>query len=106
IQEQVASAMKNKGVTYSEIGESQKAIDVYDELINRYANSTIDNVQVQVASAMKNKGVTYGEIGESLKEIDVYTELIDRFQDSKSNKIQTDVANIKNYMDNLIKNLK
>ena len=105
-EEQISNLLFAKGVTLSKLGKSQKAIDVYDELINRYANSTIDNVQVQVASAMKNKGVTYGEIGESLKEIDVYTELIDRFQDSKSNKIQTDVANIKNYMDNLIKNLK
>jgi|GEM_PF-3250116 len=91
-EEQLSNILFAKGVTLSKLGESLKVVEVYDELIERFKDSTIDNVQVHVASAMRNKGVTYGEIGKSLEEIEVYDELIEKFKDSTIDKVQVEVA--------------
>uniref|UniRef100_UPI003D1B9070 tetratricopeptide repeat protein n=1 Tax=Aeromonas veronii TaxID=654 RepID=UPI003D1B9070 len=78
-QEQVAKALRNKGVTLGQLGRSEDEITVYDELIQRFGNSDTPALQEQVANGLRNKGVTLSQLGRSEDAITVYDELIQRF---------------------------
>ncbi|WP_429197018.1 tetratricopeptide repeat protein, partial [Aeromonas veronii] len=45
IQEQVAKALLNKGVTLGQLDRSEDAITVYDELIQRFGTSDVAEIQ-------------------------------------------------------------
>jgi len=62
IQDQVAKAMYNKGVTVGEVKGPEAEIAIYDELEKRYGKSTEPEIQVQVAKAMLKKGVALFEL--------------------------------------------
>ena len=84
-----------KGLTLSKMdGKEEKAIKVYDEIIERFKDSKENNILETVAKALYNKGVTLGKMdGKVEEEIKVYDELIEKFKESKENNILEQVAN-------------
>ncbi|MFV2044150.1 MAG: AAA family ATPase, partial [Anaerolineales bacterium] len=70
--EQVAQALLNRGVTYGQLDEQEKAIADYTAVID------LPQVLVEwVAQVLLNRGVTYGQLGEQEKEIADYTAVVD-----------------------------
>jgi len=93
IQEYVAKALMNKGITLGQLdGRSEDAIKAYDELINQFKDNDELVIQEQVAKALLNKGVRLGQLDGSEDEILVYDELINQFKDSNELVIQEQVA--------------
>ncbi|WP_323669163.1 tetratricopeptide repeat protein [Aliarcobacter butzleri] len=83
-----------KGLTLSKMdGKEEKAIKVYDEIIEKFKESKENNILEQVANALYNKGLTLGEMDGKVEEaIKVYDELIEKFKESKENNILEQVA--------------
>ena len=83
-----------KGLTLSKMdGKEEKAIKVYDEIIERFKDSKENNILETVAKALYNKGVTLGKMaGKVEEEIKVYDELIEKFKESKENNILEQIA--------------
>ena len=92
LQEQVAKALFNKGVTRGQLGEADAAIAVYDEVVERFGDGDAPELQEQVAKALFNKGVTRGQLGEADAAIAVYDEVVERFGDSDAPELQEQVA--------------
>ena len=90
--ENKSSAQYNKGITLAKLGESQRAIEVFDTLIEEFQDSNCETTLEQVASAYLQKGFRLAKLGESQKAIEVYDTLIEKFQDSKSEHILEEVA--------------
>ncbi|MCP4960502.1 MAG: hypothetical protein GY925_14690 [Actinomycetia bacterium] len=67
--------------TLGELGRSDEAIGVYDEVITRFGDHTEPAITERVAMAMFNKGVRLGALGRSDEAIGVYDEVITRFGD-------------------------
>ena len=57
VQEQVAWALFNKGVTLGGLGRTQEALSTYNELLSRFGESREAEVREQVSRAMLNTGV-------------------------------------------------
>jgi TolA-binding protein len=91
--ENKSNAQYNKGLTLAKLGESQRAIEVFDTLIEEFQDSNCETTLEQVASAYLQKGFRLAKLGESQKAIEVYDTLIEKFQDSKSEHILEEVAN-------------
>ena len=92
IQQAVAVAMFNNGLSLRRRDRFADAIEVYDELIVRYAHSEVPDVQEAAAGALVDKGITLGREGRFADEIETYDELVDRFGDSSVARIQEHVA--------------
>ena len=87
-----ASTLFKQALIYSDRKEYAYALEIYDELVERYGESDISEVQEAVAKALFNKGATLGQQGESTAGIEVYDELVERYGNSKAHKIQEQVA--------------
>ncbi|UNP89581.1 hypothetical protein MNZ22_04085 [Aeromonas encheleia] len=88
LQEQVAKALVNKGVTLGQLDRLEDEITVYDELIQRFGTGDVPAVQEQVAAALVNKGITLGQLDRLEGEIAGYDELIQRFGTSNVPAVQ------------------
>jgi len=89
---QEAERFFNKAYRLGQENKLEEAIKVYDELIAKYKDSKLDDVQEYIALSMRNKGVTLGQLNrieESLNENDM---LIDKYKDSKVDGVQEQVA--------------
>ena len=84
-----ARTLFDKALIHSNRGEYTAAIEVYDELIERYGDS---EVQKQVAKALFNKGATLERQGAREAAIKVYDELSIRYGDSKESVVQMQTA--------------
>ncbi|MEZ5381377.1 MAG: hypothetical protein R2754_06210 [Microthrixaceae bacterium] len=71
----------NAGVVLGELGRSDEAIGVYDEVVARYGDDTEPAVREQVAGALVSKGVVLGVLGRSDEAIGVYDEVVARYGD-------------------------
>ena len=60
LQEWVAKALFNKGVTRGQLGDAEAEIAIYDEVVERFGDSDAPELQERVAKALFNKGVTRG----------------------------------------------
>ncbi|MCT7615806.1 tetratricopeptide repeat protein [Aliarcobacter butzleri] len=91
---EISFSLYNKGLTLGKMdGKEEKAIKIYDELIERFKDSKENNILEQVAKAFVNKGFILGKMnGKAEEAIKVYNELIERFKDSKENNILEQVA--------------
>ncbi|WP_323587681.1 tetratricopeptide repeat protein [Aliarcobacter butzleri] len=91
---EIVSSLYNKGVTLGKMdGKEEKAIKVYDEIIERFKDSNENNILECVAKAFVNKGFILGEMnGKAEEAIKVFNELIERFKDSKENNILEQVV--------------
>ena len=92
VQEQVAKAIVNKGVTLGQLNHLEDEVKAYDELIQRAGTSDIPELQEQVANALFNKGVTLGQLDRIEDEITVYEELIQHFNKSDMIEVQEQIA--------------
>ena len=79
LREQVAKALFNLGVRLGELGRSEEAIAVYDDLLARFGTATELPLREQVARALVSKGVRLGALGRSEEAIAVYDDLLARF---------------------------
>ena len=75
----VAITLFNKGVTLGNLGRSEDAIAVYDEVVERYGAPNDAALRQQVGSALVNKGVRLGTLGRFAEEIAVYDEVLKRY---------------------------
>ncbi|MFW2591335.1 tetratricopeptide repeat protein [Aliarcobacter butzleri] len=91
---EISFSLYNKGLTLGKMdGKEEKAIKIYDELIERFKDSKDNNILEQVANALYNKGVKLGRMdGKEEKAIKVYDELVEKFKNSKDNNILEIVA--------------
>jgi tetratricopeptide (TPR) repeat protein len=73
---EAARALINKG---ADLGYSERAIQVYDEVVERFGAARDLAIRKPVAHALINKGVTLSELGRAEQAIDVYNEVVARF---------------------------
>jgi tetratricopeptide (TPR) repeat protein len=92
VREQVAAALRNKGVMLSERNQTEKALEAYDELVRRFDDATEPGVREHVAAALRNKGVVFGEHNQTEKALESYNELVRRFGDATEPAVREHVA--------------
>ena len=68
-----------RGSRSAQLGRSEDAIAVYDDLLARFGTATELPLREQVAKALVDKGVTLGTLGRSEEAIAVYDDLLARF---------------------------
>ncbi len=85
----VADTLGFKAEAHSKLGETDKQIAVYDEIIRRFEES---DEQLSVAWALVNKGVTYNQLGDSQAAVAAYDTVIQRFEESDVPLLQVGVA--------------
>jgi len=78
LQEQVARALVNKGITLGMLERSEEEIAVYDEVIARYGQASAPALQEQVARALVNKGEALGKLGYHEQAIEAYNAALAR----------------------------
>jgi len=79
MQEKVAQALFNKGITLEQIERSEDAIAVYDEIDKRFGTRSEPALLELVAKALVNKGFALGEFERSEEVIAVCDEVMQRF---------------------------
>jgi tetratricopeptide (TPR) repeat protein len=75
----VANALYNKGVRLGQLDRSQKEIEVYDQVVERFGDDPA--LREQVANALYNKGVRLGQLDRSQEATEVYDQVVERFGD-------------------------
>ena len=70
-----AGALVNKGVTLGQLGRSEEAIAVYDDVVGRFGTATELPLREKVARALVNKGVTLTQLGRREEAIAVYNDV-------------------------------
>ena len=88
-----ANALFNKGVALGQLGRSEDAIALYDDLIERYSSDKEPAMREKIANAMFNKGVTLGQLGRSEDAISLYDVLIERYSSDKEPAIREKITN-------------
>ncbi|MBQ4852969.1 tetratricopeptide repeat protein [Pseudoalteromonas sp. MMG012] len=92
IQERVAVAILNKGVTQGQLNQAEEEIKTYDILIARFRESGYLEVQEQVAKAMLHKGITQSELAQFDDAIKAYEALVTQFSKSENESVLDQVA--------------
>lgn len=86
---EIAKSLFNMGVTWGELEQYQKEIDVYDNLLHRYGSSQVDDVNEQCAKALFNKGVVLEQnFNDTASAMVVYDHLLHSYGFSKAPGIQ------------------
>ena len=85
----VADTLGFKAEAHSKLGETDKQIAVYDEIIRRFEES---DEQLSVAWALVNKGGTYDRLGDAQAAMAAYDTVIQRFEESDDPLLQVNVA--------------
>lgn len=78
-EEEYVNAQYMIGHTFEKLGEEQKAITTYDELLTRFFTSQSQTIEIVIANAFVSKGYTLSKIREYDKEINTYDMLFRRF---------------------------
>ena len=71
-----------------------EAIDVYDDVVNRFGDADKDELREQVAKALYYKGITLGEMNRPVEAIDVYDDVVNRFQGTTETGLQDLVTRV------------
>ena len=61
--EQVAIALRNKGIVLDQLDRAEDALAVFDLVCDRYGSNPNAGVRTQVAKALNNKGARLGALG-------------------------------------------
>ena len=85
-------ALVNRGVTQGWLGETESEVVTYDEVVERFGDSDVPELQVQVAKALVNKAITQGHIGEAQAAITTCDKAVACFKDSDAPEITIQVA--------------
>ena len=90
----VAHALFNEAATQNQRGDSEGAIEDYDEVIRRFGTSEVQELEVKVlvARALVDKGITRGQLGEPRAAIENYDEVLQRFDSDSAPELQVEVA--------------
>ena len=89
----IAKTLFNIGVAWYYLGKYQKVIEVYDQLLDSFSDSTVPSVQEQCARALVNKGMTLGEkLNDPQGEVSAYDELLQHFAASLVPSVQEQCA--------------
>jgi len=92
VQEKIATALFNKGVTLGDLDRSEEAIAVYDDAVSRFADARELAFRERVAMALFNKGFRLGTLGRKEEAIAVYDDVVNRFADAREPALQKQVA--------------
>ncbi len=90
--ETLASYLLAKGVTLGELGRSEEAIALYDQVDQRFGKDESAGVREQVARALCNKGFALGALGRSEEEIALYDQIDQRFGKDEAAGVREKVA--------------
>jgi tetratricopeptide (TPR) repeat protein len=85
-------AMVNVGILLTELGRSEEAVGVYDEVVARFGDGREPALREQVAGALINKGAILGKLGRSEEAVGVYDEVVARFGDEAEPALRERVA--------------
>ena len=88
----IASVLTVKAVAHLELGETEAAVALWDEVIKRFGDSTAPELQERVAVALFNKGIVCGKQGDFEAAVALYDEVIKRFGDSTAPELQEIIA--------------
>jgi tetratricopeptide (TPR) repeat protein len=75
----VARVLFNRGITQSQLNQSEAAIASYDEVLRRFGEATELALREQVAKALINKGFTQSQLNQSEAAIASYDDVLRRF---------------------------
>ena len=92
LQEQVARALFNKGVTLGELERYEEELSAYDQVIDRFSESDRIGLQEPVDWALFNKGVTLGKLGRYEEALSAYDQVIERFSENDRIELQEQVV--------------
>jgi tetratricopeptide (TPR) repeat protein len=92
VQQQVAMAIFNKGVTLGAINKSEAAIAAYDHLLRRFANAQELPLTEPLAKGLSNKGILLGTLQRGEEAIATYDELVNRFANATEQVLVEQVA--------------
>ena len=87
-----AQALQNKGDELRELGRSEEAIAVFNDLLARFGTATEPALREKVAVALLYKGVTLGGLSRSEEAIAVYDDLLARFGTASEPALREQVA--------------
>ncbi|MCC5828526.1 MAG: tetratricopeptide repeat protein [Phycisphaeraceae bacterium] len=90
--EQVARALGRKGMLLVTQRRLADAIEVFDEVVRRFADRDEPVLAEGVARALANKGVALGSLGRFEDAIEVYDEVVRRFADREEPNLAEEVA--------------
>ena len=85
-------ALMAEAASHVERGESEAAIETYDQVIKRFGDDNTPEVRAQVAWALVFKGITQGQLGEPEAEVATYDQVIKRFGDDDTPEVRAQVA--------------
>lgn len=85
-------AIMNKGATFGQLTEYEKAIETYDDFLRRFSETENESIQEQIGNALLNKGFAQGQLVQNQKAIETYEELIRRFGNNQNQKIKKSIA--------------
>lgn len=94
VKEQDAISIFNKGALLNQLGRFEEAIEVYDELLEKFQHSKEVGVQEQVKKSLVNKGDALGKLNRLEEKIAVFSEVFNRFKDNKDHSTQELVARV------------
>lgn len=92
IDDVAALAGYNLGVVLGDLGRSDDAVEVNDEVVARFGEATEPALREQVAKALVNKGVTLGALGRSDDELDAHDEVVARYGEATEPVLRQAVA--------------
>jgi tetratricopeptide (TPR) repeat protein len=87
-----AFTLFKKAVALGQVGRTQEAIRVYDEVVERFGQSADLILREQAVQALYNKGWTLVQMGRAGEAIRVYDEVLQRFGESAELTLQDQVA--------------
>ncbi|MDR1424475.1 MAG: hypothetical protein LBI92_07720 [Azoarcus sp.] len=87
-----ARVMLQNGLELYGQGEVVESLAAFDEIDEKYGNSTSVSVQEVVVEALASKALPYGNMGQRMEVIDIADEIDKRFSKFSSPKIQGQIA--------------
>jgi tetratricopeptide (TPR) repeat protein len=89
----VARVLDKEDATLSAQDREEEAVEVYDQVVDRFGDATEPELRTRVAWALIYKGVALGWLGRSEEAVGVYDQVVDRFGDATEPELRTKVAN-------------
>jgi tetratricopeptide (TPR) repeat protein len=92
VDELAALAGINLGVVLSDLGRSEEALGIYEDLVARYGEATEPAMREYVAIALFNKGVRLGDLDRPDDERGVYEEIVAHYGDATEPALRAQAA--------------
>jgi tetratricopeptide (TPR) repeat protein len=89
---QAAQALVGKALLLSEVGRHREAIEVYESLLARFADTSDPELREHVVTALINKGFSLREVGERKLAIQIYDDVASHFGDASDPALREAIA--------------